>query len=112
VLDAFGYFEGALSVARRGAGGHVRIAGNGLTAAAFLHRTSRAGDPQLHTHVLVANLIRGSDGQWSALDGRLYAHARTAGFLYQELRHVAPGTLNVVAGAPCGPRLACGHRPF
>ena len=56
----------------------------GSTAAAFLHRTSRAGDPQLHTHVLVANLIQGSDGRWSALDGRLvYAHARTAGFLYQ-----------------------------
>jgi hypothetical protein len=49
VIDAFGYFEGVLSVARRGAGGHSRIAGNGLTAAAFLHRTSRAGDPQLHT---------------------------------------------------------------
>jgi len=82
VIAAFGYFEGALSVTRRGAGGHTRIAGSGLTAAAFLHRTSRAGDPQLHTHVLVANLIQGSDGQWSAVDGRLvYAHARTAGFL-------------------------------
>ena len=32
----------------------------GLTGAAFLHRTSRAGDPQLHTHVVVANLIQGS----------------------------------------------------
>jgi conjugative relaxase-like TrwC/TraI family protein len=53
-------------------------------AAAFMHRTSRAGDPQLHTHVLVANLTRGPDGKWSALDGRrIYAHTRTAGFLYQ-----------------------------
>jgi conjugative relaxase-like TrwC/TraI family protein len=97
VIDAFGYFEGVLSVARRGAGGHSRIAGNGLTAAAFLHRTSRAGDPQLHTHVLVANLIHGSDGQWSALDGRLvYAHARTAGFLYQAaLRHELARSLGV-----------------
>jgi conjugative relaxase-like TrwC/TraI family protein len=97
VIDAFGYFEDALSVARRGAGGHTRIGGNGLTAAAFLHRTSRAGDPQLHTHVLVANLIQGSDGQWSALDGRLvYAHARTAGFLYQAaLRHELARSLGV-----------------
>ena len=56
----------------------------GLVAAAFRHRTSRAGDPQLHTHVLVANLGRGPDGRWSALDGRrLYAHARAASFLYQ-----------------------------
>ena len=53
-------------------------------AAAFRHRTSRAGDPQLHTHVLVANLGRGLDGRWSALDGRrLYAHARAASFVYQ-----------------------------
>ena len=42
------------------------------------------GDPQLHTHVLVANLGRGPDGRWSALDGRrLYAHARAASFVYQ-----------------------------
>ena len=57
---------------------------DGLVAAAFRHRTSRAGDPQLHTHVLVANLGRGPDGRWSALDGRrLYAHARAASFVYQ-----------------------------
>ena len=57
---------------------------SGLVAAAFRHRTSRAGDPQLHTHVLVANLGRGPDGRWSALDGRrLYAHARAASFVYQ-----------------------------
>ncbi len=53
-------------------------------AAAFVHRTSRAGDPQLHTHVLVANVAEGIDGAWSAPDARLlYPHARTAGFLYQ-----------------------------
>src|SRR5215207_6274858 len=84
VRQAFGYLENVAAVARRGAGGAESVAGNGLVAASFLHRTSRAGDPQLHTHVLVANLIQGSDGQWSALDGRLvYAHARTAGYLYQ-----------------------------
>lgn len=56
----------------------------GLIAAAFDHRTSRAGDPQLHTHVLIANQSRGIDGRWSALDGRLiYRHAKTAGYVYQ-----------------------------
>ena len=55
-----------------------------MIAAEFDHRTSRAGDPQLHTHVLVANKSRGVDGRWSALDGRLlYRHAKTAGFVYQ-----------------------------
>ena len=84
VTQAFAYFERSTAFARRGAGGVETVRGEGLVAAAFVHRTSRSGDPQLHTHVLVANLVRADDGRWSALDGRLvYAHARTAGFLYQ-----------------------------
>jgi conjugative relaxase-like TrwC/TraI family protein len=84
VREAFGFVESVAAVARRGAGGTESVAGNGLVAACFLHRTSRAGDPQLHTHVLVANMTCGPDGRWTALDARLlYAHGRTAGFLYQ-----------------------------
>jgi conjugative relaxase-like TrwC/TraI family protein len=84
VIDALGYMEREAAVTRRGPGGAHVIAGNGLVAAAFRHRTSRAGDPQLHTHVLVANLTLGADGQWSTLDGRrIYAHAKTAGYLYE-----------------------------
>jgi hypothetical protein len=53
-------------------------------AAAFRHRSSRAGDPLLHTHVVVANATQGEDGRWTALDGReLYRHAKAAGYLYQ-----------------------------
>ena len=47
----------------------ISVPGNGFIGAAFRHRTSRAGDPQLHTHVLVANMTRGPDGRWTALDG-------------------------------------------
>ena len=84
VADAFGYMERQAAVTRRGAGGIHRIPGRGLVAAAFRHRTSRVGDPQLHTHVLVANLTLGADGRWSALDGRgIYAHAKTAGYVYE-----------------------------
>jgi conjugative relaxase-like TrwC/TraI family protein len=84
IEDALGYVERQGAVTRRGAGGVHSIRGHGLIAAAFRHRTSRAGDPQLHTHVLVANLTLGADGRWSALDGRrIYAHAKTAGYLYQ-----------------------------
>ena len=83
VTEAFGYLERSAAAVRRGQGGATIANANGLVAAAFRHRTSRAGDPQLHTHVLVANLGHGPDGRWSALDGRrLYAHARTASFLY------------------------------
>ena len=82
--EAVGYLEGSAAGVRRGHGGAEVVSAGGLVAAAFRHRTSRAGDPQLHTHVLVANLGRGRDGRWSALDGRrLYAHARAASFVYQ-----------------------------
>jgi len=84
VREGFGYVERQVAFGRRGTDGVERIEADGLIAAAFVHRTSRAGDPHLHTHVLVANLVYGCDGRWSALDARpLYAHAKTASFLYQ-----------------------------
>ena len=52
VAEVLGYLERHALRLRRDAGGERRIEGNGLAAAAFLHWTSRAGDPQLHTHVL------------------------------------------------------------
>ncbi len=81
---ALDYMERQAAVARRGHGGTQSVLGNGFVAAAFRHRTSRAGDPQLHTHVLVANMTRGPDGRWTALDARrLYVNAKTGGYLYQ-----------------------------
>lgn len=70
---------------RRGRGGHTVTEAEGFVAAAFRHRTSRAGDPQLHTHVVIANLAHSpSDGRWTALDGRpLYAWWRPVGYLYE-----------------------------
>jgi hypothetical protein len=70
---------------RRGRGGAHVLPGDGFVAAAFRHRTSRSGDPHLHTHVVIANLARSeSDGRWTTLDGRqLYAWCRTVGFLYE-----------------------------
>ena len=84
VREALGYLERSAAAVRRGPAGAVVEPVAGFVAAGFRHRTSRAGDPQLHTHLLVANVARGSDGRWSALDGRrLYAHARAASFIYQ-----------------------------
>lgn len=86
VDSALAYIEQEAVRVRRGQGGHRVIGADGLLAAAFDHRTSRAGDPQSHTHVLIANTSRGDDGRWSALDGRLiYAHAETAGYVYQAI---------------------------
>jgi conjugative relaxase-like TrwC/TraI family protein len=81
---ALGYLERTACWARRGTNGIDQISADGFVAAAFRHRTSRAGDPHLHTHVLVANVTRADDGRWSSLDARhLYLHAKTAGFLYE-----------------------------
>jgi conjugative relaxase-like TrwC/TraI family protein len=89
VAAALGWLERNACVVRRGAGGIRTAAGDGFVAAGFRHRTSRAGDPHLHTHVLVANLTRGPECHWSALDARhLYALSKTAGHLYEaQLRH-------------------------
>jgi conjugative relaxase-like TrwC/TraI family protein len=84
VRAALAYLEQSAVMVRRGeAGRHVERA-EGLIAAAYRHRMSRALDPQLHTHVVAANLARGSDGRFTALHGApLYRSAKTAGFLYQ-----------------------------
>jgi conjugative relaxase-like TrwC/TraI family protein len=83
-VEAVRYLERTAAAVRRGHGGAVIEQAPGFVAAAFRHRTSRAGDPQLHTHVLVANLGRGIDGRWTSLDGRrIYVEARAASFLYQ-----------------------------
>ena len=81
---ALGYLERHATWTRRGHGGVEQIRGDGLVAAAFRHRTSRAGDPHLHTHVLVANAVRGADGRWSTVDARhFFWHSKTAGYLYE-----------------------------
>ena len=46
----------------------------GVAAVAYDHFDSRAGDPQLHTHVVIANRVKSPDGRWLALDARLIKH--------------------------------------
>ena len=83
VRQALGYLEREATFTRRGKAGRRFERGDGLVAALFRHRTSRAGDPQLHTHAVVANTTR-ADGRWSTLDSRaMHRHAKTAGYLYQ-----------------------------
>ena len=48
-----------------------RSTATGLVATAFDHRESRTGDPDLHTHVAVANKVCGIDGKWRSLDARV-----------------------------------------
>jgi conjugative relaxase-like TrwC/TraI family protein len=71
VKDTLTWLEENATYTRRGKGGVAQVEVHGLIAAAFTHRDSRAGDPDLHTHVAVSNKVRAKDdGQWLALDGR------------------------------------------
>ena len=67
VREAMAFLEGEVGL-RRGRNGVVRVMPDGLVVA-FDHRTSRAGDPLLHTHVILMNRALGPDGRWTALDG-------------------------------------------
>lgn len=91
----------ALYARKRAANGRrERVMTDGVIAAAFDHRTSRAGDPLLHSHVVTANLTKTVEDRWQAIDGRpLFDHARPAGMLYQvELRHLLTERLGVAWG--------------
>ena len=74
---------------QRGKGGAAIEPGAGFLAMAFRHRSSRAGDPALHTHVVTANMTRAaSDGRWLSLANPrrrspLLREAKAAGDVYQ-----------------------------
>jgi conjugative relaxase-like TrwC/TraI family protein len=69
---------------RTGRHGAEHVQGAGLLAVGFTHRTSRAGDPLLHTHLIIANRTQGPDGQWRTLDSRdLLNHRSTADAMYR-----------------------------
>ncbi len=73
-----GYGERAVFSSRSGDGGVVQEDIRGVVAAGFDHWDSRAGDPQLHTHVVVMNRVQCGDGVWRTLDGRVLFRATVA----------------------------------
>ncbi len=112
LVETLGWLEREACFVRRGTNkaenrqswgqswGTRRTVARGFVGAAYRHRTSRAGDPHLHWHVLVANLAQGVDGRWSALDGRaIYDTARTGGAVFQAaMRRELTDTLGVEWG--------------
>ena len=102
VDEALRFLEERAAVARVQSGGvRRRAATEGWALAAFTHRTSREGDPQLHSHCLVPNLVRRkSDGKYVAFDaGPLFDWCRAAGSVYQaHLQRALSLRLGVVWG--------------
>ena len=78
VADALAFIEQHALFSRTGANGVRQVNVQGLVAAAFTHRDSRAGDPDLHTHVAVANKVQTLDGRWLSIDGRILFKATVA----------------------------------
>jgi len=82
VADVIGWLEANAAYTRLGTNGVRQVDTEGLIGAVFTHRDSRAGDPDLHTHVAISNKVqtRGTDGilRWLALDGRVIHKAAVA----------------------------------
>ena len=84
-------------------GGEVAVVdAEGIVAAMFRQHTSRALDPQLHTHLVIANRVKSPDGRWLALDARLIkGDQRTLSALYHAgLRAELAQRLGVVWNTP------------
>ncbi|WP_193604852.1 MobF family relaxase [Nocardioides dongkuii] len=71
VQDTLTWLESNVLFTRRGHNGVRQVATRGLLATVFTHRDSRAGDPNLHTHVAVSNKVQDAEGHWLAVDARV-----------------------------------------
>jgi conjugative relaxase-like TrwC/TraI family protein len=78
VKDALTFIETHALFTRTGPQDIRQVNVRGLVATAFTHRDSRAGDPDLHTHVAVANKVQTLDGRWLSIDGRVLFKANIA----------------------------------
>ena len=111
VADALAYLERTVIFTREGANGARQVETRGLIATAFTHRDSRAGDPDLHTHVAVANKVQTREGKWLSIYGRvLHQHVVAASETYNtSLEHHLHSLVGVRFEAR--PALPGGKRP-
>jgi conjugative relaxase-like TrwC/TraI family protein len=78
VDEVLAYLELHALFTRAGTDGVVRLPTRGAVGAAFDHWDSRTGDPNLHTHVVIANRVQGPDGTWRTIDGKALFPATVA----------------------------------
>ena len=89
VRESLAHLEREACFVQRGMGGAVIERGAGFLSMGFLHRSSRAGDPALHVHVVTANMTRAlSDGRWLSLanpkrQSPLLREAKSTGYVFQ-----------------------------
>lgn len=78
ISDALQWAEKRALFTREGTNGVRQVNTRGMVAAAFVHRDSRAGDPNLHTHVTVANKVQTLSNKWLAIDGKVLLKAKVS----------------------------------
>ncbi|MGV8966664.1 MAG: MobF family relaxase [Cellulomonas sp.] len=74
VDDTLTYLEATALFTRTGTHSCAQVPTRGMVAAAFDHWDTRTGDPNLHTHVVIANKVQGPDGVWRSVDSRALHH--------------------------------------
>lgn len=86
VKTAMAHVERHMAATRVRDGGTVaREATGNLVVASFQHGTSRAQDPQLHTHNVIMNATKGEDGTWRSLEPRaIYQLQKQIGAIYRQ----------------------------
>ncbi|MGH9138952.1 MAG: MobF family relaxase [Acidimicrobiales bacterium] len=98
---AVDFMERHAAVARQQQHGvRRRVGTRGFAVAMFTHRTSRDGDPQLHVHSLIPNLVRRADGTWVAVDANpVHEWLKASGTIFQsELQRRLTDRLGVAWG--------------
>ena len=58
---------------RKGTSGEAGLQAGGMVAALFQHMAGPGLEPDLHTHVVLANLARDGEGRWRAVDPKPFA---------------------------------------
>ena len=62
----------------------ITVQGTGAIGVLYRHETTRNADPQLHSHAVLANVVRPEKGEAQAINSPvLYQQAKTAGSVYQ-----------------------------
>ena len=86
VKTTLAHVETHMAATRVRHGGTVnREATGNLIIASFQHGTSRAQDPQLHTHNVIMNATQGEDGSWRSLEPRaIYQLQKQIGAIYRQ----------------------------
>ena len=86
VSEAIAWAEDNVIFTRSGKQGREQIKTKGVIASEFKHYDTRAGDPDLHSHVLVSNKVQAEDGRWLSLDSKaLHKQAQAISHRYDSI---------------------------